>query len=629
MNTENRSARRARHANRLRACVAARCGLIALLLGGCPGVAQPPPAAERQPPAATQPARGQPGRLDAAYWHSKPPLRATLQYPLAHRLSAQERDALRHLRQGQFRPSSLFDWEPLGVPPPWESLQSRGGTYQFYLHAMGWTVPLVRDWAENGHQRSLELALACWRAWAARYGQPTDAAPRAWSDHAVSYRTRVLCWMWELWRRSDAFDPETAGRLLEWMQRHGDWLADDRNYPPQSNHGLHMDASLIALAVTVPELPQAAAWRQHAIERVRRFVRGGFSRQGFYLEQAPFYHWYVLTNFGQLAVFLRANGQPVPEAVEQTLRRGLAAWPWLVRPDGRVPNIGDSGSAIPDDWPKRARSWLNADPPPPAADSSPNPRGDGSRMLVDPQAGYAIFRSGGAAPHDGFYAVFRCNATPYSNHCHDDALSFELFARGRDWFVDSGKYSYDARRSLRKYMVSPAAHSRVLIDGVDASFPPVRVLRSERTAEADLVVARIEYACCWHTRRFEVRPPATVVIEDTIEARDGQPRRVRQLWHTAPGLEVKIVTPQVAVLAAPDGTRCTVRQTNDAGQWQIVRGQTDPEPMGWYSRDFGEVVPIATLIYRTREPAKRIRLRTELHITPPEAHGLPPAPSPR
>ncbi len=572
---------------------------------------------------------GRTGWFDPAWWHNKPPLRVTLQYPREGRLSARERDALRHLRQGQFRPSDLFKWEALGVPPSWESLQSRGGTYQFYLHAMGWTVPLVRDWAENGDRRSLDLALSCWRAWAARYGQPTDAAPRAWSDHAVSYRARVLCWMWELWRRSDAFDPKTARLLLEWIQRHGAWLADDGNYPPQSNHGLHMDASLIGLTVTVPELPQAAAWRRHAVERIGRFVRGGFSAQGFYLEQAPFYHWYVLTNFGQLAVFLRANDQPVPEAVEQALRRGLAAWPWLVRPDGRVPNIGDSGSAIPGDWTKRARSWLNADPPPPAPDSSPNPRGDGSRMLVDPQAGYAVFRSDGAVPPESFYAVFRCNATPYSNHCHDDALSFELFARGRDWFVDSGKYSYDARHWLRKYMVSPAAHNRVLIEGVDASFPPVRVLRSERTADADLVVARIEYACGRHTRRFEIHPPATLIIEDTIEARDGQPRRVRQLWHTAPDLVVNIVTRQVAVLVAPDGARCTVRQINDAGQWQIVRGQTGPEPMGWYSRDFGQVVPIATLIYRTREPATHIDLRTELHITPPGPDDPPPGSSTR
>ena len=81
----------------------------------------------------------------------------------------------------------------------------------------------------------------------------------------------------------------------------------------------------------------AGRWREVAERRLARYIVANFSSEGFNLEQSPSYHWYVLELLGQVVEFLRDNQQSVPGNVQRVLNNGVSVWPWLIRPDGAVP----------------------------------------------------------------------------------------------------------------------------------------------------------------------------------------------------------------------------------------------------------------------------------------------------
>jgi hypothetical protein len=559
----------------------------------------------------------QPRMAEVSYWRSKPPLAATLAYSLQPRLTASERQAVRRFKRGHFRPNAVFPWKPLAVPPPWGADPSQSSTYDFYRHSLRWMVPLVEQWSCEGDNECLQLVQRTIASWIQANSRPPGASRYAWYDHACSYRTRVFCWFWELWRRSDALHRDSARLLLASIYQHATYLADDRNYHPTSNHALHMDASLLAAALTFPEFKAAEHWQATANRRLAAYARGNFAPEGFHLEQSPSYHWYVLERIGETLAFLRENREPAPPILGEAMTHGLAAWPYLIRPDGAVPNIGDSDHYALRTWRKRAARFMGCEPPQPAASTLPNPRGDGASFLVSFKAGYAVFTSypiSCSSPQTDTYALFRCNAWQHSAHCHCDALSFELFGLGREWLVDSGKFNYQPQSPERQYMRSSRAHNVVLVDDKDFRFHPVKLLAHGRTNVEDFVQVCHELPRARHVRRFSFRPPRRIRLTDELEAVDGNAHTFTQLLHVAPGLKVGIVSAREVCLRAADGDRCVIEQLGDAGDWAVVEGQKTPFHQGWYSRCFNEMEPAPVLRFTRRDPSRRCTFVTRISL---------------
>ena len=184
------------------------------------------------------------------YWRSKPRLNTTFAYPRQPQLTDSGRKAVRRMKVGEFQANPLFDWKPMGVPPPWDENPFDSQTYDFYLHALRWIEPLVDAWVSEADMESLALMQSVVESWIRTNSTPPGASRYAWDDHATSYRMRIFCWFWELWRTTDAYDPDFARLLLASIYQHGVYLADDANYHATSNHALHMDGSLLAAVVT-------------------------------------------------------------------------------------------------------------------------------------------------------------------------------------------------------------------------------------------------------------------------------------------------------------------------------------------------------------------------------------------
>jgi hypothetical protein len=633
------------HARRRRAdlrhrCLRTRAGLLVVLwtVAGVAcnrhedGAAQvnPPVRSELQP-TSTDDTRsfgtiaeelfGDRAARELEYWRTKPLAPDLLAFSLQPRATDADREAAARMKAGEFRPSGLFDWQPIGVPPPWDENPLGNNSWDFYRHALRWIEPLVTVWFDDGDAESLTLAREIVRDWRNKNGQRPGASPYAWFDHSVVYRLRVFCWLWELGRTREAVDEGFAIELVELIHSHAELLASGELYAPRSNHGLEQNSALLGAAILFPEFRGAERWREMAYQRVEAYVADNFSPEGFHLEQSPGYHWYVLSRLAPLTRYLRVNQQPPMPALEETAHRAASVWPYLVRPNGHVANVGDThdqpARGIHECWKK----WRGDAPPPVARSTLPDPRQTPGEFLLSFDAGYAIFTAypiDAKEPEPDTYVLYKCNAFPYTHH-HTDALSFMLYGLGSDWLVDAGAYSYDQDAPQRKYVRSPRAHNLVLIDGEDSKLGRVELVDFGRTEHGDFVSARHHLPQATHTRTLTFVPPYTIEISDELVSADARPHTYSQLFHLAPALEPRIISDRCVQVVAEDGKTCVIEQSGAAGEWEIVIGQKEPYWQGWYSPGFRQIEPVPTLYYTCVGKRESCVLLTEIRLG---GHGL-------
>lgn len=550
---------------------------------------------------------------NADYWVAKPQLTAALDYSLTPGISETQIEFAAKLRKGEFSPNRLFPWKSVGVPPPWEKEAYQSRTANFYLHSLRWLRPLIHTWQAKKDRESLELVKEVLKSWWRANSDVATAPEFAWHDHATASRLRVISWFWELWRPQAKSDPDFARDLLASVYQHLLFAGDNANYMAASNHGMFMDASLLAATTTFQEFNCATGLKKHAYQRLQTWIKNNFSKDGVNLEQSPGYHWYVIANINRIVKFLEENHEPVPPSLTLAVKKANAVLPWMVRSDGSLSNLGDSDSRFSKNWRSLLVGYSK-----PAPSVAANPRDDDGSFFISYESGYAIFTAypiDSPKPKYDTWLSFRCNSRYVTKHCHRDALSFELFGLSRDWLVDSGKYHYE-KSIERKYLTGPWAHNTVIVDRTHFDYPPVWLIESGRTNSFDVVAAQIDHSAVKHTRRVEFRPPFDIAIDDLLAPQDNQQHQYMQLFHIAPGLNVDILKDnRTVVLSDSNNNRCTIVQRRDTGVWSVVRGQRQPRLLGWYARRHGEIEPITVLIYAATSAADH-RFETHIAISP-------------
>lgn len=574
------------------------------------------------------------------YWRQKPLPAELIDYPLAPVATPTLRAAVAQLQAGEFQAAARFPPLQLGMPPRWDINPLDSNTWDFFRHSLQWLVPAMTVWHADGDHAALELVRDVIRDWHAHNGVPPGASESAWHDHAMAYRLRIFCWLWELYRTSDACEADFARELLTLIYAHAQAIAGGATYQPLLNHAWDQNTALLGVALVLPEFEAAQTWHTRAYERMTAFLRDNFSSDGFHLEQSPGYHWYMLRRLGPFHRFVQRNGlEPVP-GLEETARRAAAAWPYLIQPNGYLPAIGDTSPVAVPDYRDLYDDWFG-EMIPAAPPTRPNPRADGSVLLVSFEVGYAMFA---AAPVDAAlrvpdtYLLFRCNTVRALRH-HDDTLSFVLYGLGQDWLIDPGIYSYAYTSAARQHVVSSRAHNVVLVDDADFTPADIELLDVARTADRDVVSVQHRWTQATHTRALAFVPPTHVEIDDYLVAADGAAHRYTQLFHVHPDVSVEIVSPTEARLCAADGDVCVIEQHSPVGEWRVVTGQQEPYWQGWYSPAFGQIIPAPVLSYACTEPAPEHEFHTRIRLEPrgssatllserPAAATFPPAPPP-
>lgn len=460
------------------------------------------------------------------------------------------------------------------------------------LNRLGHLISLGRAYALTKNEELAAEFFAQVESWRER--NPVGRGANWSCAMEVALRAMNLLAAFSLFRQSPQLTEDRLLMLLTTFDQHGAHILRNLEFShvATSNHYLSDIAGLLWIGIMLPELAQAAAWREWALREMLREMDKQILPDGADYEGSTGYHCFVLELFLYSFILCRANQIQIGDNYRRKLETMLLYLRDLLRPDGVVPLVGDTdggqvlpivshsandrayllavGAAFLHDARFRQEQfaaapellWLLGDEGlrkherlgsfTQANAGSADVLSAASQSQSFPAAGTYVLR------HDDLFLFFNTNgarAGRPASHRHNDVLSVEVSACGRAFIVDPGSYVYTADLRERHLFRATAYHSTVQIDDEEqqttrAASPfasgdeaAARVLAWESTAEHDRIAAE-------HSGYERLAQPATHrrtitlnksdrwwLIEDEITGKGEHKITVR--FHLDAGLEVR------------------------------------------------------------------------------------------
>lgn len=352
-------------------------------------------------------------------------------------------------------------------------------------------LALARGWKITGRAEFLEEAWAQFGAWRDQNRYPWGVN---WTS-TLEVAFRAVSWAWmERLTRGQSKRPadliDAIGESARYIER---FLS---TYFSPNTHLIGEAYGLYLIGAAYPQFQAAERWRRTG----RRILLAEAERQirpdGMHFEQSTYYHVYAVDFFLHFKVLAEKAGEPAPKAFDLTLERMCGLLADLAQ-GGTVPRFGDDdGGRLFDGTRNQSREM--ADPLATAAVLYEKPEWaavaplcEETLWLLGPKASGRHKSLGETSPprsrrHDGgglhvmasgekSPRVLAVDAGPLGalsgGHGHADALSVAWSQGGREWLTDPGTCRYPAETPERDRFRGTAAHSTLMVDGLDQAEP--------------------------------------------------------------------------------------------------------------------------------------------------------------
>lgn len=361
------------------------------------------------------------------------------------------------------------------------------------LNRLGHLITLGQAYSVTHDQRFTDEFVSQLRSWSEQ--NPYGHGPNWHCAMEVALRAMNLLVTLELFKSSPQITEQTFTQLLALLDQHGTYIRNNLefSYIATSNHYFTDVIGLLWLGIALPELREAAEWRQFGFSEMLREMDKQILPDGADFESSTGYHRYVVELLLYSFELCRINGMKIEERYWRKLRTMLEYIRCYLRPDGSAPLIGDSdggqvlpirrraandhsyliplGAAVFNDSLLKVKGltkpeellWFfgesglrafdnlkeNSDPPPP---------------ISFPNAGLHVLRQ------DDLYLSFNTSDAGLNgrgSHGHNDILSIEVAAFGCLFIVDPGTYVYTGDVLNRHQFRSTAYHSTVTVDNAE------------------------------------------------------------------------------------------------------------------------------------------------------------------
>ncbi|MNO14257.1 Heparin-sulfate lyase precursor [compost metagenome] len=300
---------------------------------------------------------------------------------------------------------------------------------------------------------------------------------------------RIANWLkgYQCVRESQLWGDEEESLFMEAVRRHGMYL--NIAYTPhdrQSNWGFLESNGLFQLALLFPDIEASVAWLDTSVKRLQEMCQVQVFADGMHNEQCSMYHHEVLHCLFEPVLLAKVNSYELPPIMRDTLDVMLTASLAFVQPDGHQPMMGDSdGTDIRDVLTRGAVLYNRRDLKKAAYNHLDyeglwyfHSQGYDLYEAMDEaepaftsielsQSGYAFMRSDWNP--DARYLWFDAGHMDVIRaHGHDDLLHISLFAYGREFLTDPGRYTY-MENEYRRYFKESFQHNTLSVDGVSIS----------------------------------------------------------------------------------------------------------------------------------------------------------------
>jgi hypothetical protein len=492
-------------------------------------------------------------------------------------------------------------------------------------------------WELNKHQYLFTLGKACWLT-----ADPSPALEIVRQiDHWIEDNppltginwlsgleagTRAVSWILAYPFYAPYSDPPFRQRLANSLAQHLLFVEQHLSEGPFANTHLIGEAATLVAGGLFLDCRHSRRWIRRGLALLDEQIETQVTLDGVHAERSIAYHRFFLDHYYLVAALLAANQRTVAEPTLKRMEQMTGFLMSVLFPDGTPPAFGDGDDArglwvhanCSSDYrgllalaavlfrrgdfkqaagrPHEEVLWLLGTEGMASFDSlAPTEPVQTSAAFCD--AGYYVMRGGWEMTDP--VAVFDAGPLGYgpAAHGHADALSFQLFANGFPFFIDSGTFSYNLDYTWRDLFRRTSAHNTVTIDGQDQSVPGDRMswktfakTRSRHwltTPWFDIADAehfgyeRLPDPVI-HRRVIVFLKPDTWIVLDNLRGRE---RHVLEfILHLRPDCAVDLLASGGARLRAASGTVLNATAWNCSTQCALPFGPLKP---GWLSPSYG------------------------------------------
>ncbi len=415
----------------------------------------------------------------------------------------------------------------------------------------------------------------------------------AWRPMEVSHRLQNQPMWFELIKKSASCTPEFTNLLLYNFHKHADRILN--NYSEKGNHLLFEAQRMLYAGIFFPEFKDAARWRESGIEILNREVEVQVFDDGVQFELDYGYHMAAIDIFLKALHMASANGfgEEFPASYVQTVG-SMTAFIWnCLFPDLTNPVFSDTKLHGAGSIRNSFRRWVKVFPEQEELNwfISGGKRGvkPAHNSYMFPDGGYYVLRSG----WDKESTVCILKAGPEAFwHNQPDNGTFEFWARGRNFFPDSGSYVYAGNAKVnaeRDWFRQTRVHNTLTLDNRNLeSTTSNRLLWDDTDGAVKVVVENQSYSDLKHRRSMFLLDGEVLVIAD--EATGEATGEVAVHFNLAPGEGGK--KPIESIRFDRDGTMHTL--FSDGNNIKMKSHCTLPRQLemeeGWHSPAYREKV---------------------------------------
>ncbi|MGS3142440.1 heparinase II/III family protein [Aeromonas sanarellii] len=281
-------------------------------------------------------------------------------------------------------------------------------------------------------------AIRCW------LHNSNDQSPLLWHDHASAFRLRnITNWLSFCFFKEDfsfIIDENIGADIVNSINRHIDFLLDNKNYSKHTNHGFDQMFCLFNLCLLWPKLNNQEHVVSTSYNRLIDELEFAFTHEGVHKENSPGYQNYMLGKLKDLTSLKKLKDNTLSQYAEEKLQKANDYLNAIILPNGKLPMIGDTDG----------NTFIK--------DATLSP---GLNIYDYSSSGYVIVS--GIDNNDNNYHLVIKNSHSSVYHRHDDDLSIHLYYNEEIVLGDGGLGFYQEKDERRIFLRSSASHSTIVI----------------------------------------------------------------------------------------------------------------------------------------------------------------------
>lgn len=214
--------------------------------------------------------------------------------------------------------------------------------YTWQLSRWQFVITLYKWFAISHNSRMVEIFVDLWVDWL-----KSNHCPRGinWTN-SMEVAIRVCNWLWAWWafREHPAWTDEFNEKFLKSVWQHG-WYIEhnlENKGGIRTNHYLSDIVGLLFIGAMFPQFKNAERWKTFGVRELIRCMEEMVYPDGVSFENSTAYHRLVIELFTYSAIFCKRNDIVLPASFWQRLEKMFEFVVHCMRPDGRMPMIGDS-----------------------------------------------------------------------------------------------------------------------------------------------------------------------------------------------------------------------------------------------------------------------------------------------